>query len=235
MIRNGNSLYLAAESGDVAAVSKLLDSGVSANFRANRDDTPLMAAARGEHSAAVRLLLERGADPLLVSADDHPSDALMDAIRSLHPKVVRILAEHPKLASRLDAALCFSVDADCSECIDVLLDCGANLNAVDCRDGRTPLMKAIALRHYTLIEMLLERGADVNILNGSRTCTPLMLAVLTHDADIVERLLRAGADINLTDHEGRTALDLAKQSHNIQIVNILSPDEPKLGRDAFYE
>jgi ankyrin repeat protein len=226
MHHNGNSLYPAAQSGDLETVSRLLDSGVSVNFRANWDDTALMAASRGGHLSTVRLLLDRGANPLLVSAGDHQSDALLDAIRSRHPKVVRVLAEHPKLASRLDAALCFSVDADYSECIDVLLDCGANPNAIDCRDGRAALMKAVALRHYNLIEMLLKRGADVNAFNSSGSCTPLMLAVLIQDADIIESLLRAGADINLTDHEGRTALDMAKQSNNIQIMNILSPGEP---------
>ena len=57
-------LMTAARKGDLAAMTALLDAGGDVNARDARNRfTPLLHAVHAQQAAAVRLLLERGADP----------------------------------------------------------------------------------------------------------------------------------------------------------------------------
>ena len=48
-----------------------------------------------------------------------------------------------------------------------------------------------------------------------------MWAALCGDDEIVKLLLRAGADVKITNLQGKTALDLAKERDNATTVKIL--------------
>jgi ankyrin repeat protein len=55
-------IHLASLRGHTALVELFLDSGVSVNCSNNKNDTPILWAARGNHIGTVRLLISRGAD-----------------------------------------------------------------------------------------------------------------------------------------------------------------------------
>ena len=56
------SLWEAARAGDVARITTALDKGADVNAKSRYDVTPLIFAASSGHLAAVKLLVERGAD-----------------------------------------------------------------------------------------------------------------------------------------------------------------------------
>jgi len=72
-----------------------------------------------------------------------------------------------------------------------------------------------------LINVLSRYGANVNnvdTLYGS----PLIAATQNDQAEIIEILLNNGADINIK-HNGLTALDIANDRNNQQIINLIAP------------
>lgn len=65
-----SALCQAAANGDLSAVKKILDSGTSANGRAEFNKTPLMFAAQHGQAAAASLLIRAGARLELVDSDN---------------------------------------------------------------------------------------------------------------------------------------------------------------------
>lgn len=110
----------------------------------------------------------------------------------------------------------FHIDRSVSHClvmIRLLLDFGANVNAVD-RQGRTafmhPEVMAIADRSIALLLALLPKSVDINIQDGYGN-TALMYAAIGSYVDCVRTLLSRGANVNLTNHHGLTAFELLAQ------------------------
>ena len=87
---------------------------------------------------------------------------------------------------------------DLAACIKLLVDAGANLEAVD-RDGFTPLLYSI--NYPKIVSLLLEAGANVHeTINGPLLETALHHACYDSDSvDCVEPLLAAGADVDARD------------------------------------
>ncbi|TRY91093.1 hypothetical protein DNTS_020394 [Danionella cerebrum] len=77
-----------------------------------------------------------------------------------------------------------------------------------------------AVRNLTQVVSALP-GEDVLNMRNHLYQTPLHLAVLTEQKEVVEALLEAGVDVTLTDREGNTALHLAAQLKNDQILQVL--------------
>ncbi|XP_068202000.1 ankyrin repeat and SOCS box protein 1-like [Palaemon carinicauda] len=84
------------------------------------------------------------------------------------------------------------------ECIELLLDAGAEIDLEDVK-GQTPLFVATSCRKVAIMKVLLERGANPD---GSRKnrCTPLLIAVRDGFSEGVKLLLKYGADTEPFDH-----------------------------------
>jgi len=72
-----------------------------------------------------------------------------------------------------------------------------------------------------ILEAQIHFGADPNEMctHGDRTC--LMFAVLANDFSFTKKLVEKGVDINKTNWFGETALGLATEMQNDEIVNYL--------------
>jgi ankyrin repeat protein len=78
-------------------------------------------------------------------------------------------------------------------------------------DGSTLLMAAVRIENVELARWALDHGVDVNAARPKKNhATALMMAAGSGNADMVELLLSRGADPRATNHEGETALELAK-------------------------
>lgn len=95
---NARAVFNAAEEGDAAEVSRLLASGAAGDERLSPGgETPLMRAAARGHEAAVRVLLDAGADACVRRADGFTP--LILAVFFGHEGVVRLLVERGADAS----------------------------------------------------------------------------------------------------------------------------------------
>ncbi|WP_328381393.1 ankyrin repeat domain-containing protein [Streptomyces sp. NBC_00400] len=167
----------------VREVDALLRQGASPSAASADGETPLYRAAVNGHTDTLRLLLEAGAPPDAESRGEPGSSGLP-----------------------LCAAACW----DHSEAVRELLAHGADPDRRE-DDGTSysPLMWAATGGHHRTARLLLDADADPNAAHGERT--PLMMAAERGSIAVVRALLHHGADPRLTDAQGRTAGDMARE------------------------
>ncbi len=192
--------------------------------RATRPDAPhqgwtgLHEAAKAGQTAAVRLLLEQGADPNAREAGDN-TYPLHWAAAHAHVDVVRAL---------LDAGGDVHGTGDVHE-LDAIgwasffRDPHADPHAIDdARRAVVSLLLERGARHHIFSAMSMDDmnairslvAADPDALNGrmsrfERGQTPLHLAIGRHRYDILDLLIGLGADVNVADGNGQTPLAAA--------------------------
>lgn len=106
---SGLQLIDAVKSGDLAAIEQSLQSGSDVNQQDENGWTPLNWAAGRRDLAAVRLLLDKGADVFKVGRDQRTP--YMIALAAGHADVVRVLREaedktDPSRSSRRERKYC---------------------------------------------------------------------------------------------------------------------------------
>lgn len=122
--------------------------------------TPFLLAARAADLPLMRLLLELEADPRLTNADNSPP--------LLAAAGVGALGDGDETAGTEDEVL---------EAVRLLLDLGADINAVD-DNGETAMHGAAYQSHSRVVQLLADRHAVVNVWNRKNKCdwTPLLIA-----------------------------------------------------------
>jgi type II secretory pathway predicted ATPase ExeA len=134
------ALIAGARDGQIADLTRLLDSGVSPNVRDASGFTPLMLAVVHGHVPAVRALLDGAAQ---INARNRGGiTPIMLAVINERPQVLKLLLERGADVNAQSGAgwtaLTFAAWKGDPDLVRVLLSHGANPNAVD-RQGWTPL------------------------------------------------------------------------------------------------
>jgi len=181
-----------------------------------RGRTLLHQACYGGQFKLAEYLINKGA--VVNRKDKNDYNIIHFIIHSMaHPKnkyefSKKILKTNPSLAkARNNTGLepLAWAGNDIESTIDLLLNCGVNVNAQD-YNGFS------ALHHWTmywkddLSQYLIDKGANVNLKDNFNR-TPLHLAAITGREDKMLLLLKNKADINLTDKFGYTPLDYTKK------------------------
>ncbi len=248
--RGGEPVLLtAARSGNVPTIRTLIAHGANVNAKeAWMEQTALMWAATENHPAAVKALLESGADI------DAKAKILEGQPKRAAESDVAFQVPHTNFPKGGSTALMLAARNGALESVKVLMEAGANLNTTD-PDGISALMLSLMNAHYDVAAALIAKGADVNLADRSGRA-PLYMAADAHrmewlfsrpsprpsgalDApDVMKLLLKAGAkpDAQLTrramllHHEatgnanllgGSTALMKAATTSDVELVQIL--------------
>lgn len=258
-------LMAAAKSGNPDVVAALLDAEattgggaygggaivlneVDPNAKENWfGQTALMLAAAGNHTQAMQLLIDAGADPDAESARIDAPEIEPDRRQGGF-----VYAQIPE--GRL-TALHFAAREGHVEAVQTLIDAGANLDAQDNYDT-TPVVMAVLNGHLGVAATLLDAGADPNVqdrygrtalftatdlntmdvnprptpaITGNYTPLDIVRLALEHGAEVdlplteegLPAWLAQGAGHNPMLHDGATAFFRAAMSADLEIMNVL--------------
>ena len=209
-------LIAAVRARDEKAVRSLLD-----------DEPALVDARAPQGESAVRAAVYVGAEEIarLLVARGATLDAFDAAAAGEVPALQRALAADRAAISRvsedgwtpLHLAAFFGRD----EAVRLLLERGADVHAVSKNPtANTPLHAAAVRGHVAVVGLLLERGADPNRAAGGGF-TPLHLTAGAGHEAVASLLLERGADLTVREAQGRTAEQVAQDTHHGKLVTIL--------------
>jgi ankyrin repeat protein len=175
----------------------------------------------------VHLLLERSAG-FYISSSKYLNEAMSFRKFEIAKDYIKYGAKPDDSSSTVLYELC-SLPYDSSlvnsqiEFIKILLKNGLNPNAYTYSIGNSwdsLLLTACNGRFYKLAKELIEYGANVNI-QGHGGETPLMYAVRNGQEDLIKMIVDKGADLSVLNSYKKTALDIAKERGDANIINLL--------------
>jgi ankyrin repeat protein len=194
-------LYFAAKAGDSECVKVLLQSSANPNAMDTGNFTPLHIAACNGHVDVVAALLESGETNVDLQTTKG-NTALHLAAEKGHPVIMKALIE--KNAN-------FDIrNEEYKEFKLTILHLAAKAGYLEC------------------VKALLQRGANPNATD-SNNFTPLYFAVHNGHLDVVTALLESSEiDVDLQTTKGNTALHLAAEKDNLEIVTALIMNKAKI-------
>jgi uncharacterized protein len=163
----------------------------------------LADAAMSRDTAAVRMLLSKGADANAVGM--HATPALHWVVRVEDRATAGLLLDagaDPNFRTHQGVApLHLAIANRDAATVDLLLAAGADAQLVD-RAGETPLMLAARAGDSSVVARLLRAGAPVDAPDLEYGQTALMIAARDGHADVVRLLLAEGAEVDAQTRAG---------------------------------
>lgn len=235
-------LSQAAAEGDIAKIKQLLAAGAKVDETTHMGTTPLFFAVRRGKLESVRALLDAGADPAHFDRSGVTPMAYAEFMVTQWENQGSNTVQQTDLSPEDEKAFC-------SQAVALMEPRFPKTEPVDA-NGDTALTVASTCGNFYTVHALLARGANINHQRPDGM-TPLMIVIVTKPknasremvtridpktgekkqssiaARYVEILLEKGADPSLRNREGKTALDLAQERNDDEIVALLTaPRDP---------
>jgi ankyrin repeat protein/SAM-dependent methyltransferase len=191
-------LHLASLYGNPESIKLLLAGGAKTNIRNAEGNTPLHIAVLYRHPENLEELL-RGSPEI--------DESNREGYTPLHLAVQR---------------------PGNKRAIELLLQQGADMNILD-PAGRNALLVSLGSHQKEYIELLVSNGIDINSqdIDGNAALHYPLINVLKnklylpHGKEIVRILMGEGADSYIRNKEGKSPLDLAMESGENELINLL--------------
>ncbi|MEW6351608.1 MAG: ankyrin repeat domain-containing protein [Thermodesulfobacteriota bacterium] len=208
-----SDLWVAALTGDTQELQRFIDAGADVNARDGQGWTPLMNAAQKGHVEAVKLLLDKGANPVVERCGR--SAAVEADVSGGNPEIVALLVNKglgavPNSGAQQRPLLASACNWGRVEVVKLLLAKGADVNETG-PGGASPLILACSEGQTEVAKVLLENGADVNQRDAEGR-TALIGATWRGELEAVKLLLSYGADVNAVNKHGRPAHSFAREA-----------------------
>jgi ankyrin repeat protein len=210
--KSDQQLFEAIRAGDASRVNELLEAAPSlAGARAPDGASAVLTAIYYGHPEMVRLFEDRGVALNLFEAVAAGRRERVAALVDDAPHAIHEYSDDGYPA--LGLAVFFGHD----DIAGMLMESGADVNAVSRNSQQVTALHAAAARHNTrLVGDLLARGAEPDASQAGGI-TALHEAAFHGDREIVELLLGYGADPRSKTAEGKTASDMATERGHAEL------------------
>lgn len=188
---------------------------------------PLGHAIRTGDTAAVKLLLELGAEPYFKMPDGRVFNAVAEAVFWARGTALDMLLESGagtavnKPSFRGPTCLAIAVHSRYERFIKVLIKTGAFINAPVMEKGMTPLQYAAFNGNSSLSAELVAHGASLNDINPVTGLSAMHAIVKMCDSKTVAVAIAAGGDIHQRTAGGETPLMLAAARYGHETAAML--------------
>ena len=212
-------LHIAAASGNLDLVKKLIAAGYDVNQFVDNNFTPLHNSTLKGYLDISKELLDAGAD---VNAKSNSGiTSLHNAVHSKNLELVRLL-----LDKGAQVNVCAKVEWSQANFSPKIFNFLKEFFGGE-EKGITPLHNAAVGGNIEIVKLLLDKGAEIDCKNET-SATPLHSAVVQGHLDIVKELLNRGADLKAKEYYGNTSLAFAITVNQKQVVDELILREKKI-------
>ncbi|KAM9353515.1 B-cell lymphoma 3 protein homolog [Symphorus nematophorus] len=220
------ALHIAVVQGEFAIFYQLIQllrlARRSLDIYNNLRQTPLHLAVITQQAKMVEALLVEGADP--AALDRNGQTAIHLCCEYNQRDCLSVVLSHSSSTTCLEirnyeglSPLHLAVLRSHKDLARMLLNAGADINAMDIKSGQSPLMHAVESNNADMVHFLIEGGCDVNSQSYSGN-TALHSACGRGQVDTVRLLLKSGADSSLKNYHNDTPVMVAK---NKKIADVL--------------
>jgi ankyrin repeat protein len=204
----------------------MIKSGSDINEKTMFNETPLIAAAARGNVKLVKLLLEKGAD--INAANCYGCTALIKAMENDDSEVRNSLLEallqkKPELDVfnyKFESPLTLAVRKNDKKAVETLLKAGADIDAFQVW---APIHFAANFADPEMIDLLCRYNVNINALAAGALfpATEIAIRYSGKKIPILKALIKNGIDLSLQDVQGDTALHVAAEVGDEEIIKLL--------------
>ena len=210
------AIHVAAFHQRLRVLELLIQNGAEVNYETSKYGNPLQAALEGF------VVSEIGCPPEIYRRFENnqslPDSNFVDKL-SLD-KHIRHMEESSTFGYDSPVSPLASKDLhDCEQALQLLLDCGVEVNP-EVRTFGTPLHLASFVGSHLIVQRLLAKGAKINS-TCDRFGSVLLAALEGNHIEIAELLLREGVDVNYISSKHGSALHYACSKQGLLVVQML--------------
>ncbi|XP_021447196.2 B-cell lymphoma 3 protein homolog [Oncorhynchus mykiss] len=220
------ALHIAVVQGQEAQIQRMIlllelvhtDLDIYNNLR----QTPLHLAVITHQAHMVGALLRAGADPGALDRNGQTTVHL--CCEHGQQACLSVVLSHPSILTCLEVRnyegltpLHLAVQGGHKELVRMLLDAGADINAMDIKSGHSPLIHAVENHNMDMVHFLIENDCNVNGQSYSGN-TALHSACGRGQVDTARLLLKNRADSSVKNYHNDTPAMVAK---NKKVTDVL--------------